>query len=310
MYTVIEGKEQDIDSWMELVSSVRWNFPGLESEKGMEDHRNTVLKFIEQRRAICVKEDKRIVGVLLFSYKYNMICCLAVDTNYRNRGIGSKLLEYALCRLDRTRIITVATFREEDEKGVAPRALYKKYGFIPGELTKEQGYPTQRFMLYPNCTVMDIYGDNYSNITRHCREASRGIIIKDGSVMLCHETRIDQWMIPGGGMEANETPLECCVREVAEETGLVVKPKKCFLIMNEYYEDWKYVSYYFECVVTGTTERKLTGREIQVGTTPKWVPYDSAKDIFSRHRDYAASNEERRGIYLREYHALLKYKKL
>ena len=111
-------------------------------------------------------------------------------------------------------------------------------------------------------------------------------------------------------MEANETPLECCVREVAEETGLVVNPKKCFLIMNEYYEDWKYVSYYFECVVTGTTERKLTGRETQVGTTPKWVPYDSAKDIFSCHRDYAASNEERRGIYMREYQALIEYQKL
>ena len=43
MYTVIEGIEQDIDSWMELVQSVRWTFPGLETEAALKEHRNTVL---------------------------------------------------------------------------------------------------------------------------------------------------------------------------------------------------------------------------------------------------------------------------
>ena len=39
----------------------------------------------------------------------------------------------ALAEFDRSREITVSTFREDDEKGVAPRALYKKYGFEEGE---------------------------------------------------------------------------------------------------------------------------------------------------------------------------------
>lgn len=150
MYTVVEGIEQDIDSWMELVKHVRWNFPGLETENALKEHRNTVLKFMKQKGAICVKDEKRIIGVLLFSFKYNMICCLAVSDDYRNRGIGSKLLAYSLEKLDRTEPITVSTFREEDEKGTAPRALYKKFGFIPDELTEEFGYPNQRFVLYPN----------------------------------------------------------------------------------------------------------------------------------------------------------------
>lgn len=150
MYTIVEGTERDIDTWMELVKSVRWNFPGLETEDALKVHRNTVVKFMAQKRAICAKDKgSSIIGVLLFSLKYNMICCLAVAEPYRNRGIGSRLLACALKRLDRTKPITVSTFREEDEKGIAPRALYQKFGFVPDELTEEFGYPNQTFVLYP-----------------------------------------------------------------------------------------------------------------------------------------------------------------
>ena len=153
MYSVIEGIEQDIESWMELVRSVRWSFPGLETQEALDEHRNTVLEFMSQNRAICVKSGNRIIGVLLFSRKHNMICCLAVSDEYRRQGIGCKLLAYALEKLDRTKPITVSTFREEDDKGAAPRALYKKFGFVPEELIEEFGYPNQRFVLYPNCRM-------------------------------------------------------------------------------------------------------------------------------------------------------------
>jgi len=114
-------------------------------------------------------------------------------------------------------------------------------------------------------------------------------------------------MIPGGGIEGNETPAECCVREVAEETGLIVQPQKCFLVINEYYEEWKFVSYFYECTVTGSTDRNPTTREIEVGATPKWINFDEAMDIFSHHQDFSETDEERRGIYLREYNALLAF---
>lgn len=50
--------------------------------------------------------------------------------------------------LDRAQIITVSKFRDDDEKGTVPRALYKKYGFIADELIEEFGYPNQ---LYIDC---------------------------------------------------------------------------------------------------------------------------------------------------------------
>ena len=141
------GKVSYIDSWMTLVRKVSWNFPGLETEEGIIDHRNTVLEFMSKNQAICVRENNRVIGVLLFSRYHNMICCLAVDPDFRRQGIASMLLEKALQELDRNRDITVSTFREDDEKGRAPRALYKKFGFKEGELTVEFGYPNQVFVL-------------------------------------------------------------------------------------------------------------------------------------------------------------------
>ena len=76
-----------------------------------------------------------------------MICCLVVDPDHRRSGIASALLDRALSELDRTREITVTTFRAGDTKGTAPRALYKKFGFVEGELVEEFGYPNQVFVL-------------------------------------------------------------------------------------------------------------------------------------------------------------------
>ena len=44
----------------------------------------------------------------------------------------------------------MSTFRENDVKGIAPRKLYKKFGFEEGELIEEFGYPNQRFVLHAN----------------------------------------------------------------------------------------------------------------------------------------------------------------
>ena len=140
------GCPEDIGGWMDLVRKVRRNFPGLETDKDLEEHRRTVLKFMGKRQALCAKNGKEITGVLLFSRDRNMICCLAVSPERRRKGIASGLLEKALDELDKSRDITVSTFREEDEKGTAPRALYRKYGFREGEMTEEFGYPNQVFV--------------------------------------------------------------------------------------------------------------------------------------------------------------------
>jgi len=148
------GEISDIDNWMKLVEEISWNFPGLETVEKIMEHRNTVLRFIEKGQALCVKDEHGgIIGVLLFSRGHNMICCLGVSPEHRRFGVASLLISKALEQLDRTKDISVSTFRAEDEKGIAPRALYKKFGFVENELTEEFGYPNQVFILHPKVSI-------------------------------------------------------------------------------------------------------------------------------------------------------------
>ena len=152
--------------------------------------------------------------------------------------------------------------------------------------------------------TIEIVGKNYFGHWTHERTACRCVVIEDGRVLLSYAARDDLWMIPGGGLEAGEDEGTCCVRELAEETGRIVLPSACVLEINEYYEDCKYVSRYFFGAVVGRCQIKLTEAERRMGLEPRWLPGEEALHIFSRHADYTDLDEERRGIYQREYTAL------
>ena len=152
--------------------------------------------------------------------------------------------------------------------------------------------------------TINIVGDNYFGEWNKTRAACRSVVIKDGKMLLSYETKTDQWMLPGGGLEADEDEKECVIRETAEETGFVIKPSECLLEIDEYYEDWKWVNRYFFGDITGETEQNLTEREIEVGMEPRWKSVEEIIEIFSKHAHYAATDEMRRGMYLREYTAL------
>lgn len=155
--------------------------------------------------------------------------------------------------------------------------------------------------------TIDIYGENsFAQYTKR-REACRGIVIKKDKILLTYEENTDQWFIPGGGLEDNESMQECCKREMAEETGYVVETKDHFLTINEYYEEWLFINHYYICDYVGETERSLTERELEVGLEPRWISFDEAINIFSKYQDYANENEPKRSAYLREYKALLSY---
>jgi ADP-ribose pyrophosphatase YjhB (NUDIX family) len=153
--------------------------------------------------------------------------------------------------------------------------------------------------------TIDIYGDNRFPAYTKKREACRGIVLRGAEILLTYEVNTDQWFTPGGGTETGESLEECCIRELAEETGLVVKPFLQFATVNEYYEDWRYVSHYYLCTCVGETERHLTKAELKNGLEPRWLPLQTSIEIFSKHQDYAEENEMKRGSYLREYQALL-----
>ena len=157
--------------------------------------------------------------------------------------------------------------------------------------------------------TLEILGANRFDTFTKTRPGSRAVAVRDGMILLSHETVTGWWLVPGGGLEADETPAECCVRETEEETGFIVRPLRQFLTLKEYYEEVLYLSYYFVCEVTGAGRMHLTDAEKRRGLEPRWIPLKEAIELFSRHQEYAAVSEEKRGAYLREYTALREYLK-
>jgi len=133
---------------MEMVNLVRWNFAGLDTEELFLSYQNTVIKNINRNTAICAKQNKKVVGVLLYSIKYNMLCCMAVDPDYRRNGMATKIIDLMISQLPKDCDIVLSTFREGDEKGIAPRPFYKKMEFVEDELCYESEYPHQKFVLH------------------------------------------------------------------------------------------------------------------------------------------------------------------
>ncbi len=157
---------------------------------------------------------------------------------------------------------------------------------------------------------ISIIGKNYLEYWSRIRFASRGLIVQDDRILLSYEANEDRWSLPGGGLEKGETLAECGRREVEEETGKLVNELKPLFTISEYYEDELYMTQYYECAVKSGGRQHLTQQEIRSGLQPQWLPLAQALEVFSHHEDYAASDEMRRGLYLREYTALNEYVKM
>jgi 8-oxo-dGTP pyrophosphatase MutT (NUDIX family) len=56
-------------------------------------------------------------------------------------------------------------------------------------------------------------------LRRHVRAAG-GVVIRDGCVAIVHRPKYDDWALPKGKLEENESWEDAAVREVREETGL------------------------------------------------------------------------------------------
>ena len=186
---------EDIENWMSLVTQVRWNFPGPETQEKLNEHRATVLKFMDKRQAICIKDENEIAGVMLFSRGHNMICYLAVSPEYRRRGVASILMDEVLTNLDRTKEISVSTFRADDEKGTAPRALYEKYHLSP-----DDDYP--EFKYYEGLPYLnDFYLEVHYEGTSEQDESIQRVLAERGKTVYATAVRAGAILVDNGNLK-------------------------------------------------------------------------------------------------------------
>lgn len=155
--------------------------------------------------------------------------------------------------------------------------------------------------------TIEIFGENREKEVRKIIEGCRGIVILEGKILLSYYKKIDQYLIPGGGLESGESLAECCRRELGEETGLLVEPHTHYLTLEEYYHDLYFKSHYFICELTGECRQTLTKTEQQNGLVPVWLDFNEAVNIFGSYEKYK-DDEIRYGAYYREWLALREIK--
>ena len=115
------------------------------------------------------------------------------------------------------------------------------------------------------------------------RVSSRAIIIDDNKLLTMFRRKVkkdgsvkEYYVIPGGGLEENETLEENVIRELKEEFNVDIEIVK--FLSTEEYEDT--IANYFLCkIVNGTP--KLGGEELERMTSENYyeIRYIDLKDI-------------------------------
>lgn len=105
-------------------------------------------------------------------------------------------------------------------------------------VTKNNGFQFLEFLVVKET---EIY--NY-----HRLAGSYAVIKCDGKYLLCYNTLRNQWELPAGQRETNETPKNCAIRELYEETGqrvLNIEFKGLLKVKNAIKDEIKYNPVYF-----------------------------------------------------------------
>lgn len=119
------------------------------------------------------------------------------------------------------------------------------------------------------------------------RPSVRGVIIKNGKIAMMHSLKYDYYKLPGGGIEEGEELRDTLVREVKEESGLVVKKDtiKEFgyvrRIEKGMFEDiFMQENYYYLCdVEDDVSSQELDDYEAEEGFTLEFVTPEHAINV-------------------------------
>ena len=140
-------------------------------------------------------------------------------------------------------------------------------------------------------TAVDFHGNEFDVPIEKLfwRPSAYAIIIRDNKVLLTHQA--ESYNLPGGGMEFGESPEECAVREVFEETGLKVESPKLIACKSNIFkamraddveEFLQSILLFYACDFAGG-ELSLSGIDEHEKTwtfqLPEWIPIEKLDEI-------------------------------
>ncbi|MFN2299076.1 MAG: NUDIX domain-containing protein [Anaerolineales bacterium] len=107
---------------------------------------------------------------------------------------------------------------------------------------------------------------------------STAIVADDaGRILFHHRPDFDVWGLPGGILEAGESPAECARREAFEETGLRVDVLRLAAVLSGPQHNVRYpngdrvqqVTFFFVCRATGGSLRPAAGETTRLAFFPQ-----------------------------------------
>lgn len=132
--------------------------------------------------------------------------------------------------------------------------------------------------------VLGLKEINQEKVKISNREAIRGVILKKDKLLMVHTNKGD-YKFPGGGANKGESHEETLKREVAEETGYIIKNVKDKLgeiierKLDKYAENsiFKMTSHYYLCEISNEkTNQNLDNYEAELGFQGEWIQIDEA----------------------------------
>ena len=108
-------------------------------------------------------------------------------------------------------------------------------------------------------------------------------MIHEGRVLLIRrgkEPLRGRWVIPGGTVEAGETLHDALVREVREETGLVVRPVEVVLLFDRILREQGQLCYHYVIIdylceyVSGTPQAATDAEAVALVRPEELLDYD------------------------------------
>ena len=139
------AEHSDIDDWMNLMRLVIDGYPVMNEA----DYLKEIVKCIDERRALVLRDGDIMIGVMAFSYESGSIEFFGIHPQYRRSSLHKLFLEVLMDNYLSGKEISMTTFREGDKADTGYREKLKQMGFAERELLTEFGYPTQRFVYVP-----------------------------------------------------------------------------------------------------------------------------------------------------------------
>ncbi len=123
------------------------------------------------------------------------------------------------------------------------------------------------------------------------RVSARAIVFNNDKLLLNSFGDGEYYNFPGGGIEKDENALQTVVREVQEETGLIVTAKEMIFALEyephtgkQFYGNGHHISFFFRCelvdddIIKTPVLPDIDPNNPMLISLPKWVPI---KDLLS-----------------------------